>query len=333
MRKKVDPLVSVIVPVYNVEQYLKECVDSIIEQTYKNIEIILVDDGSTDQSPRICNEYKKKDSRVKVIHKNNGGLSDARNKGIDASNGSYIGFVDSDDWIEPNMYETLVEDLKDQASDISICGIYREYQNKTVQERNKKEQLDRNDAIKELLKGNIIHDHAWSKLYKKELFDNVRYPCGKVYEDIRTTYKLFLKCNRVSLVSPCLYHYRQRQGSIIRNGFNDKKLEWLKAVEELKEDNELNAFDNIISNRIVKTECFLIREIAIYGDSQTCKKYKKNIDQFRKDINRNRKRLISDKSLQKSLKLIVTLINWPLSITSMILRLSEHLNAKYVFYN
>lgn len=127
-----NDLISIIVPVYNVEKYLNKCIDSIINQTYKNIEIILVDDGSTDNSGKICDEYLLRDSRIKVIHKNNGGLSSARNEGINISSGEYIGFVDSDDWVEPNMYEEMYKKILYSNADIVDCGYWKEYENKSI---------------------------------------------------------------------------------------------------------------------------------------------------------------------------------------------------------
>lgn len=328
-----EPLISIVVPVYNVEQYLGESIKSLLAQTYRNIEIILVDDGSTDNCPIICDRYAKQDMRVKVLHKKNGGLSDARNKGIDIARGEYIGFVDSDDWVEPNMYEVLLKSIINDKSDISVCGIIREYKNGTVSQGNIAETMSQNEAVKALLDGNIIHDHAWSKLYKKDLFAEVRYPKGMVYEDIRTTYKLFLKSNKISIVSKCLYHYRQRRGSIIRNGFTEKKLEWLDAVKALKKDYRLNPYNDIVNYRIVKTECLLLRELALYGSKENCKQYKRMIIQFKQDINKNRNKLLNDKYLQKSLKLIVGLNNFPFGLLRILLEINEKINDRYEYFD
>ena len=165
-------LISVIVPVYNVEKYLEKCVSSIVNQTYKNLEIMLVDDGSTDSSGKMCDEFAKKDDRIKVIHKPNGGLSDARNSALKIAKGDYIGFVDSDDYIADDMFETLCDLMEDNNSDISIVSFYEIYNNKLIGVRDSKEleNMTKLEAMKELLIDSKIQSYAWNKLFKRELF-------------------------------------------------------------------------------------------------------------------------------------------------------------------
>ena len=192
-----QPLISVIIPVYGVEKYIAQCLDSIINQTYKNLEIILVDDGSPDACPKLCDEYSKIDKRIKVIHKKNGGLSDARNVGIDICKGNYITFVDSDDWIEKDMIEQLYSLINKFSADISICNFLRTSDEK-MKIFNKNEKIkcyNKYEAIRELLKGHKIQDYAWNKMYKKEVFYNIRYPKGRNMEDKGTTYKTFFTYN------------------------------------------------------------------------------------------------------------------------------------------
>ena len=215
-------LISIIVPVYNVEKYLIRCIESIINQTYKNIEIILVDDGSTDNSSKICDEYKNKDKRIKVIHKINGGLSSARNRGLDIAKGKYIGFVDSDDYISPNMYEILYKELIDNKSDIVVCNFDRKEDFNFVINNYKVKKLNNINVIKENIKNDInyniyIDDYAWNKLYKKELFKNIRYPIGKYFEDIGTTFKLLSNSKSVIYIDCILYKYIKRTDSILGN--------------------------------------------------------------------------------------------------------------------
>ena len=173
--------VSVIVPVYNVEKYLKQCLDSIVDQTLEDLEIVLVDDGSVDSSGTICDEYAKKDSRIEVIHKANGGLSDARNVGISKAKGRYIGFVDSDDYIKEDMYEILLNLIKKYDADVSICNLYDVIDgNECI--RNKENgirEYSRLDILKEVLLDKNIQSYAWNKLYEKELFDEIKYPIRK----------------------------------------------------------------------------------------------------------------------------------------------------------
>lgn len=215
-------LVSIVVPVYNVEKYLKRCVDSIINQSYNNIEILLVDDGSTDSSGKICDDYLKKDSRIKVIHKQNGGLSDARNFGIDKSTGDYLSFIDSDDWIEKDMIMNLFNSIINEKSDISICRRYRVYDN---QEKNvesfqtfpKSCAFNNIDGLNYLMSFCGYDMSVCDKMFKSSLFYDVRFPFGKTCEDSFTTYKLFAKANKISYIDKPLYNYYYRVNSITRN--------------------------------------------------------------------------------------------------------------------
>ena len=212
-----DELISIIVPVYNVEQYVEKCVQSIINQTYKNLEIILVDDGSKDNSGHICDELKLKDDRIQVIHKQNGGLSDARNAGLKIAKGEYIGFVDSDDYIAEDMFETLYNLNKKYNSEISIVSFYEIYNGKVIGVRDTKDlqELSKTEAIKELLIDTNIQSYAWNKLFKKELFEGLEFPTNKNFEDIATTLLLFEKANKVVLFEDPKYYYVRRDNSIV----------------------------------------------------------------------------------------------------------------------
>ncbi len=214
-------LITIIVPIYNVENFLKKCLDSIIMQTYNKLEIILIDDGSNDKSGFICDEYAKKDKRIRVIHQANKGLSEARNRGIELSNGKYIGFVDSDDYISKDMYKTLYYNIKSYNADISICKY--KYIKKdcicTFDNIDNIEIYGNYNAIKILLDNNnkIITDHMWNKLYKKELFNNIKFPCNKNYEDVAIQYKLINLSNKIVYTPSCLYAYCERRQSILNN--------------------------------------------------------------------------------------------------------------------
>lgn len=215
-------LISIIIPVYNVEQYLSRCINSIINQTYKNIEIILVNDGSTDNSQEICNKYKIKDNRINVINKKNGGLSDARNEGIKVATGKFITFVDSDDYVSDDYVDCLFSMIDEEKADIAVCT-YR-----VVNDNEQKKYLATSkqrcnkvfsgiDAIKNSWYKKEITNSAWAKLYKKELFFNVEYPKGKVYEDLGTTYKLLYKAKKVVYADCRIYYYVQRKESIMHS--------------------------------------------------------------------------------------------------------------------
>lgn len=224
-----NELISVILPIYNVELYLNECIESVIGQSYKNLEIILVDDGSTDQSPYICDEYAKIDSRIKVIHKENGGLSDARNVGIQTSSGSYIALVDSDDLIARDFIKDLYTCCKESNSMIATC-LYSKFSN--IEEISysgnqfTKQILSGRELIKKIYQGQAggFGFVAWNKLYDRRLFDIIQYPVGRIYEDTFTTYKLYLNSNQIALLYKSLYFYRIRSESIMSAKVSLKKV-------------------------------------------------------------------------------------------------------------
>lgn len=229
-----DKKISVIVPIYKVERYLKQCVDSIIAQTYYNLEIILVDDGSPDNCGAICDEYVEKDPRIKVIHKENGGLSDARNAGLDIMTGEYVGFVDSDDWIEPDMYEKLLENMIRFNSDMSFGGVADELERDGVVITLKVSDYGSEpfaessvNAMKRYFLGSWA---AWDKLYRVSLFDTIRYPKGEINEDEAIVLHLLNQCQTVCYTSDICYHYMKRENSrsITGSEFSKKKLAWAK---------------------------------------------------------------------------------------------------------
>lgn len=214
---------SVIVPVYKVEPYIHKCVDSILGQTYTNLEVILVDDGSPDNCGKICDEYAAKDKRVKVIHKKNGGLSDARNAGIDISTGDIIGFIDSDDYIEARMYQEMIDYMEHNNLDI-VCADTNQVKGNKIKfkPRYKKNYVwSKQEALSEILNGNL-DNAAWNKIYKREIIGNTRFPQGRVYEDVATIYKFIYNADKVGYLSKPYYYYVKRKGSIVTSGFNCK---------------------------------------------------------------------------------------------------------------
>ncbi|MCR5769647.1 MAG: glycosyltransferase [Butyrivibrio sp.] len=245
-----EPLITVIVPIYHVEKYLHRCIDSIIDQTYRNLEIILVDDGSDDGCPEICDEYAGKDNRIVVIHKENGGLSDARNKGIEIAKGEYLAFVDSDDYIHKDMYQIMMDSLFSSESDICMCSYKYVYDGKAKEKDNtygsdyKTEIIDGKSAQNNYYMGDkkLELTVAWNKLYKRELFRELRYPKGKIFEDEYTTYKALYKSNKICIVDLPLYYYLQRNDSIIgeMNGQRDSKVveAYLQRIDFYKSNKE-----------------------------------------------------------------------------------------------
>ena len=233
---QMKPLISVIIPVYDVEDYLARCLDSVIEQSYEHLEIIVVDDGSTDQSGIICDRYAEKDSRIKVIHQINVGLSGARNTGLDAASGEYTCFIDSDDYVDHDYVGHLYKVLTETESDMSVCGFsYTDDAQSAVNEGAVSENpcikvFNRREAVEQALCGAISHC-AWGKLYKAELFENVRFPVGKLYEDIAVFYDLLPEISGVSVSEEKLYYYTVRQGSIMTKAFDPKQLDEIGIID------------------------------------------------------------------------------------------------------
>lgn len=233
-----EPLISIVIPIYKVEKYIRKCVDSVRRQTYSNIEIVLVDDGSPDMCPIICDELAEQDSRIKVIHKANGGLSDARNVGIGASKGDYIGFVDSDDYIDCQMYEMLYKAISSGEFEMAICNYsLRNEQGEILEDIRESpictEELSSTDALYKLdmFKANYwYYVTAVNKLYKRELFDKVMFPVGKIHEDEYTVHYFFDNCTSIISIDNILYYYIRHDGSIMTSSFSEKKLDILGAL-------------------------------------------------------------------------------------------------------
>lgn len=281
-------LISIIIPVYKVEKYLEKCIQSLINQTYENLQIILVDDGSPDNCGKICDEYAKKDHRIEVIHKSNGGLSDARNKGLEIAKGEYIGFIDSDDYIESDMYEVLYNLLKQYNADVSICNFYTVSQGKIAikNAENGIKEYNRIEILKEVLLDNNIQSYAWNKLYKKELFDEIKYPVGKKYEDIGTTFYLLEKCNKVVVTEKPEYYYINRQDSIVNNVTETTITDYIELIMQRYdyiEENikELSSYNKDYLKKILKTAEQDIKNLNEVGD-YTKRKYEELYNKVQK---------------------------------------------------
>ena len=218
-------MISIIIPVYNVKEYLDKCVRSVLEQTYTDIEVILVDDGSTDGSGDICDGYVAKDPRVTALHKTNGGLSDARNYGIDQAHGDLIGFVDGDDWIHPQMYEILLKVMEDSGADIAACRFTSDEKDRFMDpidpDSLSMEVFSSTQAMINFRKTFVC---AWNKLYRCSIFDDLRYPVGRLHEDEYLLHYIYRRCDRVAVVDSTLYFYVQRTGSIV-NRLTDRRID------------------------------------------------------------------------------------------------------------
>lgn len=212
-------MVSIIIPVYNVQDYLARCVDSVLTQTYTDLEIILVDDGSIDISGDICDEYALLDARVRVIHKENGGLSDARNAGLDVARGNYVAFIDADDYVHPSFVELLLKTINETGAQIAV-STWQELKDgdkprKVKTKRPRCTILTQEEAISSVFYQKKLNHSACSRIFETQLFNNLRFPEGMLYEDLAIIYPLLCKVEKVALINTPMYYYMHRQGSII----------------------------------------------------------------------------------------------------------------------
>lgn len=254
-----EPIISIIVPVYKVEKYIHECIDSILNQTLKNIEVILIDDGSPDECPRICDEYAHKDSRVIVIHQKNQGLSSARNSGIKVANGKYLAFIDSDDVISPLMFETLISNGKN--ADIIECNVT---QNKGKLQINKdsfyvKEYKE--NILTEYLKSNKVG--VWCRIYKRELIQNIEFEVGAFSEDVMWSYRAFEQSKSYLVINAILYYWRQCSDSLSKSSIKHFKSQSERLAKIIsKEHPELYP---IINNHLIIIKINLLTNAVRYG--------------------------------------------------------------------
>ncbi len=297
MEKVSNEKITIVVPIYNTEEYLERCVNSILNQSYKNLEIILVDDESPDNCPELCEKFKTMDNRVVVIHKKNGGLSDARNAGIEIATGKYISFVDSDDYIESDYIQVLYDLIKKYKSKISMVDINRRFDSgKIINNSNNQEfVLNQKEFFEKMLYGERDFDNSASaKLYETALFNDVRYPVGRLYEDTATTYKIILKCNEIPVKSVPLYNYMIRATSIVQCSFNEKKLQIIESTKEMT--NAVKKKYPDLENACLRKEAWsyfsTLSQMAL--SNYRNKELENKMISF---ININRKKLLSDKRL------------------------------------
>lgn len=247
-----NPLISVIVPIYNVEAYLDRCVESIVAQTYKNIEILLVDDGSPDSCPQICDDWAKRDERIKVVHKVNGGLSDARNAGIECAQGEYLTFIDSDDYITPDYVDTLHALCSKYNCKIAVADwlVFPEGTDPVIQKRIEKELYFSNiKALEAMFYQEHFDNSACVKLYHKSLFESgVRFPKGLLFEDLLTTFKYLLQSDGVAYTNKQIYYYMFRATSIEGSAFSEKKMDSAITVFNTMKEHEADL--NVVSEAL-----------------------------------------------------------------------------------
>lgn len=271
-----DPIISIIVPIYNVGKYLPKCIESILNQTFKNFELILVNDGSTDNSGVVCDDYAKKDTRIKIIHKSNGGVSSARNAGLYVAKGEYIGFVDPDDYIDKNMYEKLYRLCIDNNSDIAICRFNREINGKIQNKESTEEIIELNnmEVMNELFKGNLYRFSLCNKLFSKKCFNDVLFPKERIHEDLSTTYKLFANSKKAVYINYCGYIYVRRENSILTSTYNEKRLQAFIAWDEIIEFIDKNYYE--IIEQVIATFTYWCVDNILYILNQVNNSKKKN---------------------------------------------------------
>ena len=306
-------MISVIVPVYNVEKYLERCVKSIAAQTYKDLEILLIDDGSTDKSGEMCDAFQQTDSRIKAFHKQNGGLSDARNYGIEHSAGEFISFVDSDDYIDEKMLETLHRLITENDADLAVCSAMDVFEGKEVtQVKEIKEfNLNKVESYKYMLRGDGIPS-ACNKLYKRQTVGDVRFPVGKLYEDGFFTPQILKRVEKTAVTSKPMYYYFRRADSITTKPFRKGDLDVIEAYDKcVKQVKELcpealpyaefryrNAYFNVLDKMLMRDDC---KEIPEY--KQVVKYLKKHTAQIVKDPGFGKMRKIAAVALKFSVPL------------------------------
>lgn len=284
------PLISIVIPIYNVEEFLKTCLSKVCVQTYTNVEILLIDDGSTDACPSICDEYAQLDNRITVVHKKNGGLSDARNVGIEISKGEYITFIDSDDFISEDYIEYLYSLIREANADISVCQVQMVTEDGSLikTKASSKNMVVRGtkNCVHAFLYDNTIDTTAWRKLYKTSLFkdNNIKYPVGRYNEDVFTTYKLVMQSSVIAVGSRQLYMYRQRTGSITKSEFTTKHLDHVLGHLE-----RYNGITQVYPEFKVLASKYVISSInkALLKMSKSKGNYNHYLEKFRKEYKKH----------------------------------------------
>ncbi|MEZ7765767.1 glycosyltransferase [Gemella sp. 27098_8_92] len=312
-------LISIIVPVYNVEKYLKKCVDSIVNQTYKNLEIILVDDGATDNSGKICDELVELDNRIKVYHKKNGGLSDARNYGVERATGDYIGFVDSDDYIDAEMYERLYEAIKKENVDVAECNLKIVYPEKTDLFTDQKyyQICNKQEYLEEYLKIEKIFGSACVRLTKADIAKKLKFPVGKLYEDTYYAYDLIGIVDKYVIVDNPYYNYLMRENSITNAKFNPRIFDLIEIVEKF----HTNVYKNYPSLKEA-ADCrkmyayfSVLNSILLEEDFKNNSFYKQIIDYFKEEYTK----LLRNKYITRNRKLSILLIKFSINLYRKVL--------------
>lgn len=265
---KALPIITVIIPIYNVKKYLKDCVESVLSQTYRNLEIILVDDGSTDGSSNLADDFAKVDQRIKVIHQKNLGLSGARNSGLKITTGEYVTFVDSDDRIEPNMISGLFDALTKSDAGIAVCSFKELRSNGKFigfSHNHPKRLLSTEEALTNMLQEKGFMTSATMKLFPFNFFKNIKFPAGKLHEDVGTTYKLIMKAAKIIFIPDEYYIYIHHDESIVNQSFDDRKLDLIELTDQMCDNIEKRypALSDVTNERRMRARFSILRQIPI----------------------------------------------------------------------
>ena len=302
---KNEELISIIVPIYNTKKYFERCINSLINQTYNNIEICIVDDGSSDGSEILCDEYAKKEKRIKVYHQENSGPAIARNKGLEMATGDYIFFVDSDDYIHPETFDYLLKELKKYDADISCCAARLVYEDGTEKKYLEEERylLNREEALEHSIFRNTIGSVVWAKLYKKELFKGISFPPNKHSEDEYVVYKIVGNSNKTIYTGRYLYSLFERSDSLSSTGIGNREMNYLEAWCE-RDEYLRNKGYNKLANRSIENMTRVIYEKCKKVDNERAWNNIENaIAYVERLIKNNKNKILNYKSIIKLLLL------------------------------
>lgn len=305
-----SPEISIIIPVYNSEKYLRACLDSVLDQTFTDFELILVDDGSPDRCGGICDEYADKDERVRVCHIENSGSSAARNYGIDRARGKYLGFIDSDDYIDKDMYRVLYDNLKKEDADLSMCGLYDVYGGEIINKVDKPiyRTMDAEETILTVMEAKLTSVTPVNKLYKKELFEGIRYPVGEDSgEDASIIVELLLRCKKTVMTTEQKYYYIHREGSITTRDFkpSDKSVihAYKKNYNLIKE--HVPSLIPVARMRICWAYFFVLDKLLTSGNRREYREEEKELVDYLRDHMRF---ILQDKRFNRSRKIAMLML-------------------------
>ena len=304
------PKLSIVLPVYHSEKYLPACIDSVLAQTWRDFELLLVDDGSPDRCGEICDRYAEKDDRIRVFHIENSGSSAARNYGIDRAVGEYLGFIDSDDYIDPDMYELLFENMQREDADLSMCGLADVYGGKTVNPVDKPVYLvmDAEESIRTVFEAKLTSVTPVNKLYKKELFDGIRYPVGKDSgEDASIIVELLMRCRKTVLDTRQKYYYIHREDSITTRPFNPSDRSVIDAYR--KNCRLIRKYYPGLEDTAVMRLCwahfFVLDKLLISPDRREYREIEKKLTGF---LRRHTRFILQDTRFNRSRKIAMVLL-------------------------